>query len=50
MYTVVVEYPSGTETYEFNSFENAVEAYKYSIEHGIIATVIDEYGNILVIK
>ena len=50
MYYVVVEYESGSKTYEFSTLENAVEARDYAIKNGVIATILDKYGNILNIK
>lgn len=50
MYYVVVEYESGTKTYEFSNLESAVEACKYAIKNGVKASILDEKENILVIK
>ena len=50
MYTVVVEFEDEVKTYEFNDLDDAAEVYKHAISNDIDATVIDEFGDILVIK
>lgn len=52
IYTVVIETPVGTKTYEFYNIENALEIVRNERENSIDSDVyiIDYYGNILNIK
>ena len=50
MYTVVVEFPDEVKTYEFSSLDDAKEVNDHATTHGVKSTIIDEYGDIIVIK
>lgn len=50
MYTVVVEFPDEVKTYEFSSLDDAKEVYNHANTNGVKATILDEYGDIIVIK
>lgn len=50
MYTVIVEFENDPKTYEFYSIDDALEVYRHAIDNGLMAYIIDEFGDILHIR